>query len=395
MSNFYNEKSRYGTYSTQWDFIQDRFEEANLLPFSISDTDFTIPDGTVKKLNQAVDRGFFGYTRWNHTDYKQAIISWFDKRFTTFINDEWIVYSPSVIYSLSTFIQLLHKEDKKVATFTPCYDAFFECVNQNECLLLEIPLIQIEENRIDFKQVEVVFKRERPSIFLLCNPHNPTGRAFSENELIQLIKLCNQYSVAIISDEIHMDVCRKNVQHHPIVVYIDLIDVPCVLLSSASKTFNSPGLGGSYALVPDTELRNKFLTLLKGRDGLSSIPYLSLLATMDCYSFQEGWVNELNKVIDENFNYLKVELKQHLNLDFTIPDATYLAWIDLNMFDFSIEELQKQLVHQEKVAMMRGDVYGEEGSGYLRFNLGAPKEKIIVGTERLIHAIQSLKENSQ
>lgn len=393
MSNFNEQRSRYGTYSTQWDYVQDRFGEKDLLPFSISDTDFMIPDGTINVLDEAVTKGFFGYTRWNHLDYKESIGHWFKQEFDCSIDPEWCVYSPSVIYSLSVCLQLLSQEGEKVMTFTPCYDAFFNCIGGNQRELLAFSLTnQNEEFTIDFAALAHAFETEKPAIFLLCNPHNPTGRVFTKDELTRLIALCNQYEVAIISDEIHMDVRRPGKQHLPILLFADQIEVPVVLLSSASKTFNSPGLGGSYGIFSDEGLREQFLSVLKGRDGLSSIPYPALLATMDCYRNQKKWVEELNQTVDENFAELKKILDGDPRLRFTIPEATYLGWINIENVPYSMEELQRVLVKQEKVAIMKGETYGPEGATYLRFNLGAPKEKIIDGAERLMRGIRYLDE---
>ena len=393
MSNFREQRSRYDTYSTQWDYVQDRFGEKNLLPFSISDTDFMIPDGTIDVLSNAVDRGFFGYTRWNHLDYKQSISRWFQQAFTCWIDPNWCVYSPSVIYSLSVCLQLLSKTGDKIVTFTPCYDAFFNCISGNERALITFSLTNDKERfTIDFFALEEIFVAEKPAIFLLCNPHNPTGRVFTEEELTHLITLCNKYSVAIISDEIHMDVRRPGKKHLPILMFINQIEVPVVLLSSASKTFNSPGLGGSYGIFPEEVLREKFLNILKGRDGLSSIPYPALLATMDCYNNQKQWVEELNRTVDENFTVLKGILAKDSRIDFRIPEATYLGWINIAKLPYTMDELQTVLVKKEKVAIMKGETYGVEGQRYLRFNLGAPKEKIVDGAERLLRAIRSLDE---
>jgi cystathionine beta-lyase len=393
LSNFREQRSRYDTYSTQWDYVQDRFGEKNLLPFSISDTDFMIPDGTIDVLSKAVDRGFFGYTRWNHLDYKQSISRWFQQAFTCWIDPNWCVYSPSVIYSLSVCLQLLSKTGGKIVTFTPCYDAFFNCISGNERALITFSLTNDKERfTIDFSALEEIFAAEKPAIFLLCNPHNPTGRVFTEEELTHLITLCNKYSVAIISDEIHMDVRRSGKKHLPILAFINQIEVPVVLLSSASKTFNSPGLGGSYGIFPEEVLREKFLNILKGRDGLSSIPYPALLATMDCYNNQKQWVEELNRTVDENFTALKGILAKDPRIDFRVPEATYLGWINIAKLPYTMDELQTVLVKKEKVAIMKGETYGVEGQRYLRFNLGAPKEKIVDGAERLLRAIRSLDE---
>ena len=388
MTHFDQTVSRYKTYSTQWDYVQDRFGEKDLLPFSISDMDFQIPEGTQAILTQAVQRGLFGYTRWNHHDFKGAISRWFQKRFQTTIAEDWISFSPSVMYSLSVFLQLLSKKGGKVVTLTPCYDAFFQVLKQNSQELIPVSLDATKQFAIDFPRLEKVFETERPTVFLLCSPHNPTGRVFSKTELQRIIQLCNTYQVALISDEIHMDVLRKGVTHTPLLALQAEIQVPVVLMSSASKTFNSPGLGCSYIITPDEQLTERFLAILKGRDGLSSVPYLGMLALMDCYNEQEAWVDELNQYIDQNFQLMQ-ELLKDSAVQTYLPDATYLAWLDVSQVGMRMDELQERLVHQEKVAIMRGDTYGPEGKNYLRLNLGAPKEKIIDGVERLLRALEN------
>ena len=389
MVNFDKVISRYGTYSTQWDYIQDRFGEKNLLPFSISDMDFELPEGTKEVLIQSAERGLFGYTRWNHEDFKEAITGWFARQFQTKLERESIVYSPSVIYSLSVLIQLLSQSQGKIVTFTPCYDAFFQTISENDRRLIGFSLKK-EQNKfsIDFEELSLLFEREKPEIFLLCNPHNPTGRAFTELELVKMISLCNQYHVAIISDEIHMDIRRVGIKHIPILKLSSQIKVPVVLLSSASKTFNSPGLGCSYGMIPNRELREAYLAILKRRDGLSSAAYMGLLALQDCYNNQEEWLRNLNKYIDGNFQMVKQKLQDAPYISFDIPEATYLAWIELTGLPVSMDQLQSVLVHEEKVAIMRGDAYGIEGAHYLRLNLGAPREKVEEGINRLLRGIE-------
>lgn len=388
MANFDKVINRYGTYSTQWDYVQDRFGESKLLPFSISDMDFEIPSGTKEILGQAVSHGVFGYTRWNHKDFKNSISQWFKNEFECTLENEWIVFSPSVIYSLSVFIQLLGKKQKRIVTFTPCYDAFFNTVRENGGTIIPASLKKVQgEFVIDFEKLKYIFKTEHPEFFLLCNPHNPTGRSFTVSELTLLIDLCNQHNVAIISDEIHMDIRRPGIKHYPILFFLKQIKVPVILLSSASKSFNTPGLGCSYAIIPDQTLKEKFLKILKERDGLSSVPYLGMLALQECYTSEKKWLNELNDYIDGNFKYLYETLKNHSQLHFVIPESTYLGWIEIKKANLDMNHLQNILIHEEKVAIMRGDTYGKEGSNYLRLNLGAPLSKIKVGTEALLKSL--------
>ncbi|WP_203623642.1 MULTISPECIES: MalY/PatB family protein [unclassified Lacticaseibacillus] len=379
---------RYGTYSTQWDYVKDRFGEANLLPFTISDMDFKAPQGVSDVLTKAASRGLFGYTRWNNPEFKGAITNWFKRRYDTVIDPASIVYSPSVIFSLAKLLEQFSQPGQKVLTFSPCYDAFINTVTANNRVLVQYNI----DAGVDWQTVEQLFAREHPAIFLLCNPHNPLGVAWSDEDMQRIVALCDAYHVAIISDEIHMDVVRKGTQVNTLAKYFHELSVPKAVLTSASKAFNIPALGCSYALLPDALDREQFLFSLKQKNALSSVPYLGMLATIECYNNQEDWLDQLSAYIDQNFAYTKQFLADELNLDYQIPAATYLGWINIAPLGLDMTTLQHEMVTQQKVAIMDGSVYGNGGHNYLRFNLGAPKSKIEDGLNRLAKAVHALKE---
>lgn len=380
---------RYGTYSTQWDYVQDRFGEAGLLPFTISDMDFKAPQGVSDVLTTAAKRGIFGYTRWNNPDFKSAITNWFASRYKVAVNPDAIVYSPSVIFSLAKLVEQWSRPGAAVFTFSPCYDAFINTVTSNERLLIQENI----DHGVDWKHVEQVFATEHPSIFLLCNPHNPLGIAWSDADMRRVVALCNAYHVAIISDEIHMDVVRAGTKVNSLAAYFSELSVPVAVITSASKAFNIPALGVSYALIPNVLDREEFLKTLKQKNALSSVPYLGMLATIECYQHQGEWLNQLSAYIDANFAFMKQYLHNELNLEYQIPDATYLAWIDITPLGIPMHQLQQTMVTKEKVAIMDGRIYGNGGLNYLRYNLGAPRTKIEDGLERLTRAVHSLQVN--
>lgn len=389
MSEFDTVVNRYGTYSTQWDYVKDRFGEANLLPFTISDMDFKAPQGVNDMLVEVAKRGVFGYTRWNNPEFKGAITNWYQRRYNVEIDLEWLVYSPSVIFSLAKLVEQFSHEGDKVVTFSPCYDAFINTIYANERQLVQLNI----ENGLDFDELEEIFKREHPAIFLLCNPQNPLGIAWNKEQLSKMVQLCNSYHVALISDEIHLDMLRMGVKADSIANYFKELTVSSAVLSSASKSFNIPALGCSYALIPDQKDRLEFLYTLKQKNALSSVPYLGMLATIECYNHQEVWLDDLRKYIDSNFEYMQQVLQTELKLDYQIPDATYLGWIDISPLNISMESLQQELVKHEKVAIMDGRVYGNGGVNHLRMNLGAPQSKIKDGLERLVKAVTKVEYN--
>lgn len=389
--NFDQVINRKGTYCTQWDYVADRFGKADLLPFTISDTDFPLPESTIQVLKERLDNGILGYTRWNHADFKQSVVNWFDQRFNTQIEADWVTYSPSVMYSVSILIKLLSDLGQGVIIQTPAYDAFYKTIENNHRQVIENPLIyQDGQYTLDFENLEALLKVPENRILLLCSPHNPTGRVWTQEELSRMVQLCQQYHVFIISDEIHMDIIRKGHQHRPI---LNDVQTGVALLSSGSKTFNFAGLLFSYLLIPDKKIREAFLTQLKGADGLGSPSNLGMLATMDTYQHAGQWVDALNQYIESNEDKTRAFLQTFCpKLSLVHAQATYLLWIDLSQLDSSMKDFQDLLVNRANVAIMDGSVYGGNGANFLRLNIGCPWTKLQAGLNGLRKAYDILEK---
>ncbi|WP_373077868.1 MalY/PatB family protein [Fusobacterium varium] len=382
-------KDRRDTYCTQWDYVKDRFGKDDLLPFTISDMDLESPKEIVEALIKRINHKIFGYSRWNHDDFKNSIEGWYNRRFDFQINKEWIVYSPSVIYAISKFIEMKSKKGDGILIHTPGYDGFFKVIVDNDRKLLTSPLKKVKESyEIDFDDFELKCKKAK--IFLLCSPHNPTGRVWTEKELEKMIKICKKYNVFIISDEIHMDIIYRG-KHHPVLSqsgdYIENI----VLCTSASKTFNIPALCGSYLFVTNQKDRDEFLRILKNRDALSSPSILAVIATITAYNKCEYWVNELVKYTESNIKYVKEYLEKNIPvLKCEVPQGSYFAWIDFSGLGISNEEFQKHLIDIGGVAIMPGLTYGEEGRYFLRLNVGCSIKKVEDGLQRIEKAVNHI-----
>ena len=382
-------KDRRGTYCTQWDYVKDRFGKDDLLPFTISDMDLESPKEIVEALIKRINHKIFGYSRWNHDDFKNSIEGWYNRRFDFQINKEWIVYSPSVIYAISKFIEMKSKKGDGILIHTPGYDGFFKVIVDNDRKLLTSPLKKVKESyEIDFDDFELKCKKAK--IFLLCSPHNPTGRVWTEKELEKMIKICKKYNVFIISDEIHMDIIYRG-KHHPVLSqsgdYIENI----VLCTSASKTFNIPALCGSYLFVTNQKDRDEFLRILKNRDALSSPSILAVIETITAYNKCEYWVNELVKYTESNIKYVKEYLEKNIPvLKCEVPQGSYFACIDFSKLGISNEELQRNLIDIGGVAIMPGLTYGEEGRYFLRLNVGCSIKKVEDGLQRIEKAVNHI-----
>ena len=368
--------NRKGTQCTQWDYVEDRFGEKNLLPFTISDTDFKVPAAVEAALIKRMQHPVFGYTRWNHNEFKQAVCKWYSERFKSRIDSDWLVYSPSVMYSIKLLVTLLSNPGDGIIIQTPAYDAFYKMIKENKRKIVPNALIyDANSYRIDFEELTRLMAQPENKVLLLCSPHNPTGRVWQKDELQRMIELAKTHDVFIISDEIHMDIVRKGQRHQPI---IDLLQKNVALVTSGSKTFNFPGLIYSYGIIPDSKLRDRFLTQLKEADGLSSTSIFGMTATIAAYDNESKWVDQLNDYLDDNIAYVIAYFQEyHPELVVTKSEATYLMWIDCTALDLTMVELQQRMIRKGKVAIMSGEIYGNEGRNFLRLNVGCSREKLI------------------
>lgn len=392
-TNFDAQTNRQGTFCTQWDYIEDRFGEKDLLPFSISDTDFSVPSEITLSLKERLSHDIFGYTRWNHPTLKDSISSWYKKRFNSQIKTDWLVYSPSVIYSISQLIMSQSSPGDGVLIQTPAYDAFYKTISANQRQIIENPLDYEDGTyKINFELLEQQLATPTTKILLLCSPHNPTGRVWKKTELQQIIELCATHQVFIISDDIHMDVLRQGQRHLPVT---NLSTAGLAICSSASKTFNIPGLIFSYVIIPDQKVRETFLTLLKNKDGLSSSSIFGMHATIAAYTHCDYWVDDLTRYIDHNFKLLANFLKEQLPaIRLVNSEATYLAWLDVSQLSYSSQELQDALITIGKIAIMPGETYGKSGEHFLRLNIGCSQVKLMDGLTRLKKTIDALEKKT-
>ena len=372
---------RKGTYCTQWDYIEDRFGKGNgdLLPFTISDMDFESPKEIMSEMVKRTEHGVFGYSRWNHGEYKGAVSDWYMKRCSAKAHTDWVAYSPSVLYSISLLLEKILGPNGKVMTHTPRYDGFSKLVAPYT--LYEVKLEERETGRYytDFEKIEEGFK-EGVKAFLLCNPQNPTGKVWTEDELKTIIKLCKKYGVYLISDEIHMDVTRKKFTS-----VLNLDTQRSMVVSSPSKTFNIPALGGSYVIIPQKEIREEFVEHTRNIDAVSTPTIFGVLGTITAYNQCEYWLEGLNEYLNGSFEHVAAELGGHKGLKTYIPDSTYLMWIDFKDTGLEPKEFQELLIKKGRVAIMSGELYGDPYK--IRLNLGCSREKLKMGIAGIKRAL--------
>lgn len=394
MFDFDKPIDRHGSWSTQWDFVADRFGTADLLPFTISDMDFAVAPALRAALQQRLDHGVFGYSRWQHDDFLGAIVAWYRQRFDLDIDRAQIVYSPSVIYMVAQLLRLWSAPGDGVVVHTPAYDAFYQVIEANQRQLLASPLIKTGNSwTCDFAQLERLLAREECKILLLCSPHNPTGKIWTREELETIAACCARHQVRVISDEIHMDIVTGDVKHIP---WHAVARGRWAVATSASKSFNIPALTGAYGFISDEPDRQAWFRQLKQADGLSSPPVMAIAAHIAAYRQGAPWLDALRRYLRDNLALIARRLNHAFpQLDWQPPPATYLAWIDLRPLGLEMHSLQRVLIEQQKVAIMPGETYGAAGNGFIRLNAGCPRAKLEEGVQRLIAGIATLRDVSR
>ncbi|MEU9617690.1 MULTISPECIES: MalY/PatB family protein [unclassified Streptomyces] len=374
---------RRGTWCIQWDGVADRFGVDGLLPFTISDMDFETAPEVLSALRDRLDHGVFGYTTWQQDDFRSAIAHWYATRYGTRIDTGQLVYGPSVLSQLSQLLQMWTAEGEGVVVHAPTYDGFRKAITGLGRELRGVPVG-------DTTALERELARPDSKVLLVCSPHNPTGRVWTEAELSGMAALAARYGVAVISDEIHADFVHEGRVHVPWTRVGG--EGRWAVISSASKAFNFPALTGSYGLIADPADRAEFLRRMETAEGLASPAVLSLTAHIAAYREAGAWLDEVRAYVAGNLALVAERLNGAFpELGWEPPQAGYLAWIDLRPAGVADDEaLQRVLIEREKVAVMPGAVYGAEG--FVRLNVGCPRSKAEAGVEALIRGVRAVAE---
>ena len=343
-------------------------------------------------LATRLEHGVFGYSRWNHDDFKGAVSDWFASRYGVQLDPEMLVYGPSVIYVIAQLVSLWSAPGEGVLVHTPAYDAFGNTLSANDRVLLPCPLRKEQGSyQIDWQCFEQQAARPDCRILLLCSPHNPTGRVWTRDELGRMAAICQRHGVKVISDDIHMDVSFARYLPWSEVAE----DESWARVSSGSKSFNIPALGGAYAFIANAGARAAYLQRFKAAHGLSSPPILGVLAHISAYRNGGAWLDALKSYLHGHLAHVVARFNAAFpTIDYRVPEGTYLAWIDLSGLGIDSPErmdaLQSLLVEKYRVAIMRGDTYGPEGTGYIRLNVGSPSSKVDQGLDAMIGALGKL-----
>lgn len=381
--NFDEVPDRRGSDSAKWSHFGP-----DVLPMWVADMDFVSPQPIIDALQQRVAHGVFGYGS-DLPALRATLVERMQRLYGWTIEPVDIVFLPGLVCGLNVVNRAIGTPGDGVVVHTPVYGPFLTApVNQGRKLQVAPMLASISGHRlnytIDFDRFESVIDASS-KLFILCNPHNPVGRAFHREELAQIADVCERHNLVICSDEIHCDLLMGSTQHIPIASLSPEVAQRTVTLMAPSKTFNIPGLGASFAIVQNPLLRKQVETAAMG-----IVPHLNILgmvAAEAAYSRCDDWLAELQAYLTANRDFAVAYIEQHLPAArLTKPEATYLLWLDCR--DLGIEGSPSDFfLKQAKLAVNEGAWFGAGGEGFVRLNYGCPRSMLQQGLEQLVQAV--------
>lgn len=384
--DFSRPTERRGTDSYKWDSAP----EADIIPLWVADMDFETFPGITEALQRRVAHGIFGYTRVPEA-YYEAVCNWFGKHHGWHINREDIIYTSGVVPAVSAVIKALTLPGDQVIVQGPVYNCFFSSIRNNGCEMVSNSLIYNKEElryEIDFDDLERKLAHERARLMLLCNPHNPGGRVWTRDELTRVAELCRKYGVRVVSDEIHCELTLYDNEYVPFGSLPDELSHGSITCCSPSKAFNTAGLQIANIVCRDTEVRNRIDRAININEVCDVNPF-GVIALQAAYS-DEGyeWLTQLRAYISSNYDLLRERFARELpKCKVMRMEGTYLAWIDCSELHISSDEIEEMLMHENKVWVNAGSMYGTEGAAFIRINMACTSELLNEGITRIVNGL--------
>lgn len=371
--------NRRGSHCVKWDEASE-----GVIPLWVADMDFKAAPAIQEAIRKRAEHGVFGYALVEE-DYYLAVINWFQSRHDWHIRREEILYTTGVVPAMSVAIKALTMPGEKVLILSPDYNCFFSSVRNNGCEVLESVLVRKDDSfEVDWADFEAKCADEKTTVFLLCNPHNPTGRVWTKTELMHMNDICMQYGVKVVSDEIHCELVMPGYNFHPFAAVSDQCRKNSVILNSPSKSFNIAGLQTANIICSQPEWRRRIDRAININEVCDLNPF-GPVALVAAYNESGDWIDELNKYIWGNYQALCDFIGRELPLLKVCKlEGTYLPWIDISAYGVSSQQICDRIMSEGKVWVNPGTMYGpQSGEGYIRVNIACPRSLLMEALERI------------
>ena len=376
---------RRGTNCVKWDEegpcqTDDRCSSKEMIPLWVADMDFKVAPAIQEAVRKRAEHGVFGYNIVPES-YYEAVIAWFRRRHQWDIHREWLLYTTAVVPAMSCVIKALTMPGEKVLILSPAYNCFFSSIKNNGCEVLESPLKATDDSfEVDFIDFESKCADEKTTLFLLCNPHNPTGRVWTREELQRMYDICHRHGVKVVSDEIHCELIMPGYRFVPFGTVTD----DCVVMNSPSKNFNTAGLQIANIICSHPTWRRRIDRAININEVCDVNPF-GIVALQAAYNESEDWIDELNQYLWGNYQSIRDFIEENIpQWKVCRLEGTYLPWVDVSAMGITSQQLCNRLFAEAKVWINPGTMYGREtGEGYVRLNIACPRSRLMDALQRI------------
>lgn len=391
--DFDERMDRRGTYSIKWEGeilkkawgIDMRWDE-DTIPMMMADMDIACPPKLVQAMHRVADHRIYGYTMHvAEPRYNQCIVDWYKRRYDTLVKPEWISYSDGSVTGINCTIESMSNVGDGVIIMRPVYGHFNGMIEEEMHGRKVVATHLINQDgyyTVDWEDFEAKCAVPTNRAFILCSPANPIGRVWKKEELRRMVDICQKHDVLLISDEIHSDILRKGVTHHPIISVTDNYH-GIVMVIGINKSFNVAGLHASNIIIPDPALRGIF-----GKEfGMRMASPFTVAAQVAAYDECEDWLDELNEYLDSNIDFAIDFLHQNMpKVKVWKPEGTYMLWLDFRDYGLADEEVHDRIYNKANVVLQDGLVHDEDhGRCFQRMCLTLPRAQLQVALERITH----------
>lgn len=379
--NFDEIIDRRGTFSVKYDLCKAVFGRADLLPMWVADMDFRTPDFIRDAVIARAKGDVYGYT-FRDDGYYQAVADWITRRHGWKVDREWISYTPGVVAAINMAVMGLTSVGDGIIIQTPVYPPFIHSVTSHGRRLITNTLKDSDHGyEMDFDLLEK--QAEDAKMLILSNPHNPVGRCWTRDELQRLGEICLKNNLLVISDEIHCDLVLPGFKHIPFASLSPEFEKISITAHAASKTFNIAGMATSSIIIPNDELREKYVGFVHDTEiDLGNV--LGKEATRAAMLHGEPWLAQLLNYLKDNADFAVDFIRREMpKVRVHKPEATYLLWLDFSGYGLSDEELNRRMVYEIGLGLNPGHEFGREGENHLRMNLACPRSVLKTALEKM------------
>ena len=372
----------------KYDFAVERGKPEDVLPLWVADMDFRTAPGIIERAVADAGFGIYGYTE-SKDDYFQAVAAWYEKYFDWKVERKWLVKTPGIVFAIGIAIQALTKEGDAVLIQQPVYYPFSEVIKDNDRILVNSELVLKDGHyEIDFEDFEEKIIRNDVKLFVLCSPHNPVGRVWTVDELRRMGEICLRHDVKVVSDEIHSDFVYEGRKHYVFSTVDPAFEDISIICTAPSKTFNLAGLQVSNIFIPNVQIRKAFKRQVSAA-GYSQVNMIGLHACQAAYETGREWLEELKVYLKGNLDFAREYLEENLpHIKLIEPEGTYLIWLDCRALGLTEEKLEHLIVHEAKLWLDSGAIFGAVGEGFERINIACPRAVLKEALERLHRAVK-------